>query len=360
MEGRVSPTPDYDRVTSDYTRLLLVFYTLIMMCSGVLANAFVVSLTFRYRSFRLDKWGLIFARNLSAADGLYSLLIISPILVTNLSKYWCFGPALCRAGAALRLFLLLSSVNFVTTISIHRMIQGIRPLRDYNNPASRFTTISLMIWLYSFVLSLRFLVGSAPSMFSVETGFCEFNFSVLHVVERYLYVSVLLIAPTAIVMTSHIVLCHVSRTQIARRIQIRKVSVRAHTTPNNTVRKRKDRGMKRTFLTLGALSSVILVSWVPNIAHMLGGTSLPDLYGRLATYLFFTNSVGNPILYTLVNRDFKNFARRRIVSAISRDVNGIQNTGPGGTIQPRTVATKLNPFSFADTSFTRPCKSALV
>ena len=68
-------------------------------------------------------------------------------------------------------------------------------------------------------------------------------------------------------------------------------------------------------------------------------------------YLYFLNTAGNPILYTLVNRDFKNYAKRQIVSFISKDYTE-------GNRRNRTYTARLSPLSAGSSSYARPVKSA--
>ena len=79
-------TVSYTETTSDYTRLLLILYCLIMFFTGIGANIFVTYSTTNYRSIRFDRWGLILTRNLSIADGLYTIFVIFPVLINNLGK----------------------------------------------------------------------------------------------------------------------------------------------------------------------------------------------------------------------------------------------------------------------------------
>ena len=105
------------------------------------------------------------------------------------------------------------------------------------------------------------------------------------------------------------------------------------------------------------MSALLLVSWLPNILQHL----LP-LYGarwrhfrRAVMYLYFFNTAGNPILYTLVNRDFKNYAKRQIVLFISKDYNLSE-----GNQRNRTYTARLSPLSVGSSSYARPVKSAVL
>ena len=292
---------------------------------------FVTYSTLKYRSLRSDRWGLILTRNLSIADGAYTFLVVLPVLLSNLTRSWVFGTELCRLAASLRYLFLCASTNFVTAVSIHRMLQGLSPLRDFIIFTEKSVAFSLLIWAYSSVVSIRLLAAPPDSVFDPEIAYCRFPGFVLGL-ENYIFTGVMLVLPFCIVMSSHLVLCHISRRQLSRTRRLRKQSLKAAPL---AAKIRERRNIRRTATTLGTLSTLLLVSWLPNIIqHFL---SLPGVR-RWCFYLYFLNTAGNPIIYTLVNRDFKNYARRRIVSAISKDQ-------AGSMYRTKMYTTKLSPLS---------------
>lgn len=344
--------PDYRAVTSDYTRLLLVLYCLIALFIGIPANIFITYSTMCYRSIRMDRWGLILTRNLAIADGLYAVFVMFPVLVNNLTKGWTFGTVLCSWLGAMKYFFMLASTNFLTAVSLHRMIQGLNPLRDYMTTTKHSVAISLLIWLYSFIVPIRLLMGSSfPAVFNPDTAFCKFS-GFRSSCENFIFSIVMLLIPFCVIIVSHLVLYYVSKMQLLRQRRRRKQSRKADTL---TGKEWEKRGIRRTVTTLGSLSALICISWLPNIMkHWLpvrGETWRP--FRRAVMYLYFLNTTGNPVLYTLVNRDFKNYARRQIASAISKEV--ADSSG-----KQRTCTARLSPLSVGSNSYLRPVKSSII
>lgn len=344
----------YSDTTNDYTRLLLIVYCLIMLFMGIGANLFVTYSTTNYRSIRFDRWGLILTRNLSIADGLYTIFVIFPVLINNLGKKWVFGDVSCRMSAGFRIILMLASCNFLTGVSLHRLLQGLNPLRDYITLTRNSVGVSLMVWIYSSLVSIRLLSYNTFKVhFDAEIAYCTFQ-GYRKSCESFIYTTVMLTIPFCIIILSHLILYYISRKQLNRSKKIRKQSIKA---PALALagRMRERRSLRRTVTTLGSLAALLLVSWLPNILEQL----LP-LYGhrwrhfrRAVMYLYFLNTAGNPILYTLVNRDFKNYAKRQIVSFISKDYteNNRRN---------RTYTARLSPLSGGSSSCARPVKSAIL
>ena len=348
--------PSYAETTSDYTRLILIIYCLIMLFAGMGSNFFVTYSTTNYRSIRFDRWGLILTRNLSIADGLYTVFVIFPVLINNLGQKWVFGDATCNMAAGLRLILMLASTNFLTGVSLHRLLQGLNPLRDYITLTRNSVGVSLMVWLYSSLVSIRLLSYTTFQVgFDSEIAYCTFH-GYRRSCENFIFTTVMLTIPFCIIILSHIVLYCISKKQLDRSKMIRKQSIKA---PALVVagKMRERRSIRRTVTTLGSLSALLLVSWLPNILQHL----LP-LYGarwrhfrRAVMYLYFFNTAGNPILYTLVNRDFKNYAKRQIVLFISKDYNLSE-----GNQRNRTYTARLSPLSVGSSSYARPVKSAVL
>jgi hypothetical protein len=84
---------------------------------------------------------------------------------------------------------------------------------------------------------------------------------------------------------------------------------------------------KQATLTVGSLSLLLIISWLPGFIKRFGGMkgSHPGL-PKATIYLFFLNSFGNPILYTLCSNDFKKFVWKKIKQCCSKQEAGIQMT----------------------------------
>lgn len=350
-----SPLPDYTDTTGDYTRLLLIVYCLLMLFMGIGANIFVTYSSTNYRSIRFDRWGPILTRNLSIADGLYTLFVIFPVLINNLGRKWVFGEVSCHMSAGFRITLMLASTNFLTGVSVHRLLQGLNPLRDYITLTRNSVGLSVIVWIYSSLVSVRlFTYDTFQVRFDSEIAYCKFQ-GYRHSCENFIFTTVMLTIPFCIIITSHLLLYYISKKQLNRSKKIRKQSIKA---PGlvNAGKLRERRGIRRTLSTLTSLAALLVISWLPNILFHL----LP-LHGyhwrhfrRAVMYLYFLNTVGNPILYTLVNRDFKNYAKRQIVSFISKDFNTEMNR------RNRTYTARLSPLSAGSSSYVRPVKSAVL
>lgn len=344
----------YNQITGDYTRLFLITYCLIVFVVGVTANMFVTYSTTNYRSIRFDKWGLILTKNLSIADGLYAVFVVFPVLINNLGKQWVFGDVMCIWAAGLKFIFMLASTNFLTAVSLHRLIQGLNPLRDYITLTRNSVGVSLIIWTYSSLVTIRMLsFRNFYVRFDPEIAFCSFH-GYRTSCENFIFTTVMLLIPFCIIIVSHLGLYHISKNQLARSRKIRQQSVNA---ASLGARKREGRSMQRTLKTLGSLSALLVVSWLPNIVNhlVLLEADACRPFRRAVMYLYFLNTSGNPILYTLVNRDFKNYAKRQLVSMISKDFTETNPRGPN-----RTYTARLSPLSAGNSSYIRPIKSSIL
>ena len=92
-------TTSYSSTTSDVTRLILILYSIVALAAGAAGNLFMLRSTL-HRSLRSDRLGVVLARNLSLADGLYTFLFILPVLLNHMSRAWVFGEELCTVAAS--------------------------------------------------------------------------------------------------------------------------------------------------------------------------------------------------------------------------------------------------------------------
>ena len=351
-----SENASYSQSSTDYIRMFLIIYSLIVLIIGVGANIFVTYSTFTYRSKRFDRWSFILFRNLSVADGIYTVLVIFPVLLNNISRSWIFGHTLCQWAAALRFTFLLASTNFLTAVSINRLVQAVNPLRNYVSQTKNSTVISLLLWIYSSTVTIRLLaIKSFPAKFDLDIAYCIYDsYSESH--ENLVYSVTMLTIPFLIVLFSHMVLFYISMKRLTKSQCIRRKSRKA---VKLSKKRCKGKGMTQTLLTLGSLSALLVVSWFPNIlanilAHEIKKSSEWKNINISAMYLYFLNTAGNPIIYTLVNREFKNYAKRQIVSVITKEV--IENSN----IRNRTCVAKISPLSGGSSSYVRPVKSSIL
>lgn len=345
-------TKDFYGTQTDYIRLIFIVYSLIMLVIGIGANIFVTYSTFTYRSKRFDRCSFILFRNLSVADGIYATLVILPVLMNNISRSWMFGNVLCKWAAATRLTFLSASTNFLTAISIHRLVQAVNPLRNYIRQTKNNTVISLILWIYSSIASIRLLVCATFQVnYDPTIAYCIFG-NYQDSTEHIVYTLSMLAIPFIIVIFSHAILCYISINRLTKSECIRKKSMKA---VKLSKKRCKGKGITQTLLTLGSLSALLVVSWFPNVlTHLLGHKdSRWRNFHVAAMYLYFLNTAGNPIIYTLVNREFKNYAKRQIVSVITKETNESSNRN-------RTYIAKISPLSAGNSSYIRPVKSSIL
>ena len=76
---------------------------------------------------------------------------------------------------------------------------------------------------------------------------------------------------------------------------------------------RKRTGLvQRAIFMIGGLSAVLIISWIPMMTKRFGWnfTSAPIYMKRATIYLYFLNTFANPLIYTLVNKEFAEYSKR--------------------------------------------------
>ncbi len=289
----------------------LVVYLMLVIVVGLLSNSFVVYATLKYSSFNLDKVTIAFVRHLAVTDLLMVSFIGIPMTYVHLEQPIenPFYRHVCTILGFIYEILVHSHIMFYLAIAAHRFIRCIFPLKLQTITLKQGRWCCVGIWALGVTLStataaamsgnhVEFYMGMAMcAAETVEMGWYWFNM-------LYTLVMMLLIIILNVIML-------------------------LYSTYVNDHARVKSRNVLEARITVAIMSLCAVLSnvWVPYnlITHLLGSSgngatdseisdsgtadgALWDHTGqKILTHLPIVTALINPLIYTIVNRRFKEF-----------------------------------------------------
>ncbi|XP_075039029.1 urotensin-2 receptor-like [Mixophyes fleayi] len=288
-------------ITATLSAVLAVMFLL-----GVSGNIYVLVIT--VLSHRPVGSMCVHVVNLALADLLY-LSTIPFVVSTYLAQDWYFGDVGCRILLSMDLFTMHASIYTLTAMSVERYKVIVRPLRSRMSHCHRKLT-SLAIWLTSFLLALPMMcmIQLQDSQYGTGKKIC-FPTWTPESFRQYLTV----LFCTSILGPGLILLYLYSRL------------ARAYRMSGQTVR----RSSRKINQCVGLrIFTIIIVYWacfVPFWAWQLAKFYQHELLGMApstqvylnfgVTCLTYANSCVNPLLYTLLTRNYREYLARQMREA---------------------------------------------
>lgn len=299
-------------------------YIALITVPGIVLNVFVLMV------FCLHKKACtvaeIYLSNLAAADLL--LLSCLPFWAVNISNGfdWPFGLFLCKVvnlGIKMNVY---CSIYFLVLVSIDRYIALVHPMSHGRMRRPKYAKInSLLVWGFGVLLCVPTLVFRKVKYFpeyDVHACFLEYP---EHVPNLELGFNIMLVILSFIVPISVITFCTVRIIQSLTRQEMERF---------NAQKTEK----KATTLVLAVLLA-FLICWVP--FHVVAAVdavvqaaglkgchleTVLDICNQIFTYLAFSNSVLNPILYVIVGKNFRKKVRELLTQWSIKRVTTSEST----------------------------------
>lgn len=300
-----SPSTSYDEEVT-HINVILFIYSLFTLIAGSLGNTFVVYATTRRHVFYMNKVNLCFISNLAVSDLIYIMARVVPVMVTNLTISWRFGSTFCFISAMTASIAAIACVNFIAALTAYRLAMLSFPLKNFQILQKYSRALCYSIWLYSGIIGFRSLFVKTNAIFVQQISTCIIHYN-YNGTENIMFSTMFLIAPFSLIILCNILLAlktflYTKNIKANKQIRITKMGMK------NLMEQRR----RQATITVGSLSLLLILSWLPGFIKRFGGLQgqHPGL-SKATIYLFFLNSFGNPILYTLCSHDFKKFVVKR-------------------------------------------------
>ncbi|KAK6111634.1 7 transmembrane receptor (rhodopsin family) protein [Brugia pahangi] len=343
--------------------LLIVYAVIILVALG--GNLLVCVAVYCDRILRRQQENL-FLVSLAVSDLLISLLVMSFAAPNDILGYWPFGHLYCQLWICFDITCTTASILNLSAIALHRFLHISRPL-VYVRRRKVFIVI-IFVWLISAIIGFTQIIlesaqrdggnikynDSQPRcelrlkpLYALGSSMCSFvipaAMMILLYTRLYLFArehaktmriqlqqaanfSVTLDACEGIQNNSNVGFFCERIFATCRRCHRNNLIVSERVKPQNTSSQFCVTDQKAR-LTLGVIMGTFLMCWLPffivNVIRSFLPALISDMQFKAVTWLGYANSTANPIIYTILNRDFR-IAFKKIlfddVLCSSRDV----------------------------------------
>ncbi|XP_063678902.1 rhodopsin, GQ-coupled-like [Bolinopsis microptera] len=291
---------------------------------GFIGNTLVTIATMYRKAFSGDNISIVFVRNLAIADLLYILIQVVPDIAVRLNSHqWILGPTCCFISAHAVYIPGAANMAFIFSISLYRLLSCKFPFQFRETiTIQQANVFSIVVWAWSVVPSVLYLCHNTQAVFQPLTSDCEVVF------QRKGLVNLVIAGPYVVVPFLGLITCNIWLYCIARKSAAR-----------------LGKSARQALVTIGAVSVLFTVSWLPYIARKivmivtkkdLNWPMRPDI-------MFYELSIfGNPIIYTVVNERFKVFLKNQLFSLIKPGQPTIQFYTNNSQSEQQSPARKSN------------------
>ena len=246
-------------------------------------------------SYNIDNVTILFVKHLAIADIISQVVVVLPLLTLHAAKHWVLGCTSCYILGVINNYPGLLHIHFILLISAHRLLRCLAPVRSAAvfTKAKAYFTVAF-IWVYCAVLPLAIFFTQIEINFITDSCTANtYNVGLSRVIGNItitLWV-VYICIPFMLVILSIIVLAFISF----------KLS--------GVVWNRNRKIVMTTFMIGGSFC----ISWSPHIVfsfwRAFNGELSTSSLNRIPQYFHMISLCINPIIYTIVNRNFKKFMK---------------------------------------------------
>ncbi len=313
----------------------------------------LIVLTAIYKHKYLQNKTSIFVANLAIADFANGFIAVPFILVCTITYKWPFTEAMCSFLAFLIILFCTVSMGTLGAIAYDRYNAIVHPLKYHNRMSkSRICFFICWIWTQSLVISLCPLFGWSEYIYFRNEYLCTANWG--YEISYTITLTVVCFGwPFIIMVYSYGRIFIVARRHSRQIAALQAVLPQQSgtTSHSNHPRHSNYRGSYKRQFKKDAKSATMILAvigafvacWVPHgvtmysfIIEDLNG--IPDFIYTTTTLLAMSNSMLNPILYSLLNRPYRT-AFKKILCSCFVAIHKRQSTdGQSNTRQrPRRI-----------------------
>ncbi|XP_075238312.1 dopamine receptor 1-like isoform X2 [Lycorma delicatula] len=312
---------DLDTLTTLSLVPIGIFLCLLIFLS--IAGNILVCLAI-YTDRGLRRIGSLFLASLAIADLFVAALVMTFAVVNDLAGYWVFGPQFCDTWIAFDVMCSTASILNLCAISLDRYIHIKDPLRYSRWVTRRVALVSIAcIWLLAALISfvpISLGLHRPPQPLVFHQGDTAYPTCALDLTPTYAVVSscISFYVPCVVMVGIYCRLyCYAQKhvqniRAVTRPLTSPSIPATMHASSPYHVSDHK------AAITVGVIMGTFLLCWVPffcvNIIAAFCKTCIPGMAFKVLTWLGYSNSAFNPIIYSIFNTEFRD-AFRRILTA---------------------------------------------
>lgn len=271
-----------------------------------MGNTFVIYASIRYDAFGMDYATVHMIQQLAAADLIFILTYLVPMMVTHMAHGWVLGRTMCVITGMFCSIPVLANINFILAVSIHRYMRCKFPLDiTWLNKRKRIRCLCLGLWIYSCLFILYVCLSKAKVSFKPKLAGCQFNFSTS--IWNFIVVLLTTVVPFILILAINIGLWLfvrniVKKTRTTARVDCSDKKNKCHPKCKNN---------HQALIITTCITAFFIVCWFPTVIRfvlsaVIGEENIPNFLEK-GRYVYFIGTYGNPILYTMISKKFRKF-----------------------------------------------------
>ncbi|XP_025834525.1 dopamine receptor 1 [Agrilus planipennis] len=324
---------EQDPVTVLSILLVGIFLSLLIFLS-IAGNILVCVAIYTDRGLR--RIGNLFLASLAIADLFVAALVMTFAGVNDLLGYWIFGVQFCDTWIAFDVMCSTASILNLCAISLDRYIHIKDPLRYTRWVTRKVATGTIAaVWLLAALISfvpISLGLHRPPQPLTINSGGQDYPTCALDLTPTYAVVSscISFYVPCIVMLGIYCRLyCYAQKHVKSIRAVTRPIDL-PDSSKSSKGTKSKNKALHihlhnhhsspyqvsdhKAAITVGIIMGVFLICWVPffciNIVAAFCKTCIPDITFKILTWLGYSNSVFNPIIYSIFNTEFREAFKR--------------------------------------------------
>ena len=198
----------------------------------------------------------------------------------------------------------VASMNFILTVSIHRLLRCLFPMRFSLSVRDKATVLAIAVWIYSSIGTLTSLSIRIPVYFRPVIAACDIDYNSKKVIA-ILGVFIQMMLPFFCIVFINIAMYCIAKKRF------------------------KEMASNHALVTVGSVSGLFVISWLPSILIIfLSVSNIPQndikWLDKLQINFYFLSVFGNPLIYSFVHKGFGRFARSKFSVFVRKCQNSVE------------------------------------
>ena len=291
----------------------------IIFCS-IAGNTLVCVAILTDRTLR--KTSNFFYVSLACADALVAATVMTFAVANDIQGYWVFGQTYCNIWLSSDVMCSTSSILNICAISMDRYLHIRNPYHYSRIMTTKRTLLCIAaLWLLSALISflpihLGWHETEGHNPVVGDKFLCLLELNPIYAISSSI---ISFYVPCIIMIAIYIRLYLFARKHVKSIREHSTPAFSSHVAPNSS--SSSGQGYKasdhKAAVTLGVIMGTFLFCWVPfftiNIIAACCEDCIPGIVFSITTWLGYLNSMANPIIYPIFNKEFR-IAFKRVLS----------------------------------------------
>ena len=297
----MSQSPSQDPLGRSPAEIAIEVTLAILVClASMLGNLLVVYVI--NKDSRLNNVTNIFIHNLTLTDIATATIYMPFWVVSMYTGTWIFSQEWCEVSGSILSTLCYTSILTMGLIALNRYITVVKPaLYSKLFPSKRAARLyCVLVWLVAILFATSPLYGLGKYQYHSEFSACTFSWHIKHIAYTILIVGGLVNGATIAIFYSYY--------NIYKAVKESAQNMNAHGQENGVNNLNNNRADMKLLKTCFTVSCFFVMTWGPGSIVIIFETlrcNIPHGVYMTVVYLMFSGSFVNPIIYGIMNPQFK-------------------------------------------------------